>query len=1049
MSLKSGIITFLLMISTVVCESILAGTAVFTHAETNKSMGAFLCPDTVTNDSPQSITGINHSIAEGRLRILTDSLAAIIEGKKYSQGQAGLVVEIEAILSDSTISDTLLLSDAFYFTGIHYSQTNNSAKAINYFSISAKYREQLSLCDRRYSNGLSNLSASLFITGDYPKAYSEALKALEIRKKVSGPDSSVMVTNYLNLASICLELNDPDKATAFAEAGLEISRIFPDNVPAKPRADLLQVIGLSLYRRQEYNKSLVYCREALRIYETDKLNSVDSRILLYNTIAQVCRRLDQADEAEEYFRKGLAIKDGPMTRDKYLLYINYANFLAENGRIREGERVMNAGLDNVGITFGRESREYFTMLVSVAEFVNKSLGESDRSLDLYSQCFAYVRANPWDVSMTKYLTAKYVGALLDAGRYSDVLGLTGGMTMPADSESRELLPKRAGKEISVFSGGVSEDDLNMLEIRYKALNGLYDQTGNGELLGQAIETGRKIALVYDNQRLEMSEEESRTSLSSNSRDIYTGIIENYARLYETGHDRESLEGLFEFSERSKVAGFLASMRELNAARFSLPEELTGLEAGIKRQTGYYRELIANEKLRAAPDSQRLATWESATFRLLRSRDSLNRIFEEQYPSYYNLKYRNEVTPLSDVNSIVGRRANLLSYVLTGDRLYIFVVNRKRSEVIVRDIDQTFFDSLQEFRTMLSSRPVTTGSRAPFNEYMDLAFRLYSSLIEPAVPYLVGDKIVISPDNILSYIPFEALVTEEFRSPDLYYREVPFALKKFRFSYIYSATLSSESARVTRKFRNKLIAFAPSYEGMRLDDTLMAAWPGMKGELRGLPNAILEAEDAVNQCGGTAYLGGDAKESTFKNEARRYDIIHLAMHALVDDRRPAFSKMLFETGPAENDDGLLNTYEVYSLQLNAMMVVLTSCNTGAGMLVNGEGILSLARGFLYAGSRSAVMSMWEVEDSSAPDVIHSFYKNLRSGQTKSSALRTARLRFLETADQSRSHPYYWASLVIYGDDTPLWYNRVILYMALICMMLVAAALVAIVYRGPRS
>lgn len=1049
MILRSGIIILLFTLSMVVSGSRMQIRDSCTGHDFNHDGSKSGINDSIKKDAPEMASVITDSFAERKLRELTDSLAAFLEGRETTADPAALASRMDEIISDSEVRDTLLLSDAFYFTGIHNYQINEYARADRCFSTSIKYREKLSLNDLKYTRALSNLAATLLKAGDYPVAYREGIKALEVRRRVSGADSSGLASIYLNLAGICLELNDTDRATAFAEAGLEISRIFPDEVLTKARADLYQVIGLSLYRSQEYNKSLDYCREALRIYEKDLETSVDSRILLYNTIAQVYRRLDQSPEAEKHFKKGLAIKDGPGTQDKYLLYINYASFLASDNRIREGERVMNAGLDNVRSIYGRESREYFTILVSFADFVNNSLGEPGRSLELYGQCFSYVHANPWDVTMTKFLAGKYARALLDAGKYGEVLKVTEEMTSKVDSDFSGKRRKPSGIEVMKSSGGISEDDLLLLETRYTALNELTGPEGDSEFLAQAIATGRRIVSIYDNQRLEMSEDESRTSLSANSRDIYTGIIGNYARLYESRHDRESLEGLFEFSERSKVAGFLASMRELNAARFSLPDELTGLEAEIRRQTGYYRELIARENLSVAPDSQRLATWESSTFRLLRSRDSLNRIFEEQYPSYYNLKYRNEVTPLDDVARIIGRKSNLLSYVMTADKLYIFVVNSRRREVVIRDIDSTFHDSIERFRGMLSVRPVTSGSRAPFNDYMDLAHNLYRILIEPAEPYLIGDKIVISPDNILSYIPFETLVTEEFRSPDLYYRDAPFALKKYRFSYIYSVTLSSESARVTRSFRNRLLAFAPSYEGMRLDDTLMTAWPGMRGEIRDLPNAILEAEDAVNQCGGMAYLGEDARESTFKSEALHYDIIHLAMHTLVDDGRPAFSKMLFRSGDEGSDDGMLNTYEVYSLPLKAMMVVLTSCNTGTGMLINGEGILSLARGFLYAGSRSVVMSMWEVEDISSPEVIHNFYRNLRSGQTKSSALRSARLKFLITADQARSHPYYWSSLVIYGDDTPLWYNRVNLYVALLLLLLVITVLVAIVYRGPRS
>jgi len=876
------------------------------------------------------------------------------------------------------------------------------------------------------------MAVSLLKTGDYMRASVLGTKALEAKRAISGSDSSGLVTNYVNLASINLELNETDSAIERAEAGLRIAKLYPDAVPVKVIADLYHVIGLGLYRSQEYNKSLAYCGEALRMYEKDPAASVDSRILMHNTMAQVHRRMGQPREAEAQFLKGLAIRDSQNTQDKFLLYINYAGFLIRNGRAAEGEQVLKSGLDQVSNAFGPDSREYYMMLASAAELVYDDPEDRDRAIAIYDKCLEYVRQNPWDHSMGKFILARYARELSDAGRYARVIDLTDYLaadTMAADA--------------------VSEEDFFLLGLRYEALNTLAGRRNNTDLLRQAVATGRRITSLYDRQRLEMSEEDSRTSLSSSARGIYTGLIENYAALYESNGDRESLEGLFEYAERSKVAGFLASMRELNAARFSLPEELTELEAGIRSEIGLYRELMTTERLKAVPDTQRLATWESVTFRLHRSRDSLVNIFEQDYPAYYNLKFRNEVTPLRDVGKVIGQRANLLSYVLTQDRLYIFVANHRRSEVIKKDIDSSFFTLLTRFREMVSTPPDPSGSRAPFNEYMDLAYSLYRILLEPAEPFLAGDKIVISPDNLLSYLPFETLVTEEFRSPGLLYREAPFALKKYRFSYIYSVTLSSETLQRSRSLSNRLIAFAPSYEGVEIDDSLLVSWPSLRGEIHELPYAIMEAEDVVNQCGGRAFTGAEASEGAFKREVKNYKIIHLAMHTLVDDSRPAFSRMLFTPSGGDTEDGMLNTYEVYSLPIKAMMVVLSSCNTGSGMLVNGEGILSLARGFLYAGSRSAVMSMWAVDDISASEVIHSFYRNLRSGQTKSSALRNARLSYLEDALQRRSHPYYWSALVIYGDDTPLWYNRVKLYTGILFFMLVATLLFALVYKGPRS
>jgi CHAT domain-containing protein len=237
--------------------------------------------------------------------------------------------------------------------------------------------------------------------------------------------------------------------------------------------------------------------------------------------------------------------------------------------------------------------------------------------------------------------------------------------------------------------------------------------------------------------------------------------------------------------------------------------------------------------------------------------------------------------------------------------------------------------------------------------------------------------------------------------------------------------------------------------MEVNDSLFALFPDLRGEIPSLPYAVVEAEDAVKQCGGKAFIAENATEETYKSQARNYEIIHLAMHTLINDNHPAFSKMIFSAPKERGEDGMLNTYEVYNVPVNAMMVVLSSCNTGVGMLVTGEGILSLARGFLFAGSRSVVMSMWAVEDFSASAVIKSFYRNMRSGQTKSSALRNARLKFLRTADQTRSHPYYWATLVIYGDDTPLWFNRLKLYTSLLIFLIASAILIATVYRSPRS
>jgi CHAT domain-containing protein len=118
-----------------------------------------------------------------------------------------------------------------------------------------------------------------------------------------------------------------------------------------------------------------------------------------------------------------------------------------------------------------------------------------------------------------------------------------------------------------------------------------------------------------------------------------------------------------------------------------------------------------------------------------------------------------------------------------------------------------------------------------------------------------------------------------------------------------------------------------------------------------------------------------------------------------------------------------------------------------MLYSGEGILSLARGFIYSGSQSVVMSMWEIEDKSGTDVVKMFYDNLENGYSKSYSLKRARTDFLKNADQLRSHPYYWSSMVVYGNNSAIYHNKLKISIIAIIVLLILVGSV-LYYRKRR-
>jgi CHAT domain-containing protein len=164
-------------------------------------------------------------------------------------------------------------------------------------------------------------------------------------------------------------------------------------------------------------------------------------------------------------------------------------------------------------------------------------------------------------------------------------------------------------------------------------------------------------------------------------------------------------------------------------------------------------------------------------------------------------------------------------------------------------------------------------------------------------------------------------------------------------------------------------------------------------------------------------------------------------------RPDTRKLIFANPADSTEDGFLNTYEIYNVPLAANMVVVSSCNTGSGRLRSGEGVMSLARGFVNAGSRSVVMSLWEVNDEWGTEVIKSFYDNLWKGQSKSVALRKAKLRFIENgkADQFKGNPFYWATLVIYGNNEPIFWG---LFRIIVILFVAVASVTGAFLAGKR-
>jgi CHAT domain-containing protein len=200
-------------------------------------------------------------------------------------------------------------------------------------------------------------------------------------------------------------------------------------------------------------------------------------------------------------------------------------------------------------------------------------------------------------------------------------------------------------------------------------------------------------------------------------------------------------------------------------------------------------------------------------------------------------------------------------------------------------------------------------------------------------------------------------------------------------------------------------------------------PGAKDEVKGI-SGFIHAE---------TYIDRLAQESTFKEKAGEFDILHLAMHTIINDSIPMFSKLVFSK-PDQNsaNDGFLNTYEIYNMKLKARLAVLSACETGSGKLQRGEGVMSMARGFIYAGCPAIVMTLWQVEDKSGVKIMEDFYYYLSKGKRKDVALRMAKLNHLSNSDPLTAHPHFWLGYVNIGNPEPLYTSKNIYFILLLIL-----------------
>jgi len=474
---------------------------------------------------------------------------------------------------------------------------------------------------------------------------------------------------------------------------------------------------------------------------------------------------------------------------------------------------------------------------------------------------------------------------------------------------------------------------------------------------------------------------------------------------------------FQFAEKGKASVLLSAIKGGDAIKFSgIPENLQLMEKDLNDRMNGYESLVYNEKNKRTPDSSKITLWELKLFNLNQQHDSLINQFETKYESYYELKHNTEVISVNNIQSHLDENKVLIEYVLTDSLLFCFAISKEKLVFNKCKVDSAFYNDLAALR-LLHNINFSNHNFDTFKGFVLASNRLYNMLFMDLKDIIKNKNLIVVPDGKLGYLPFESLITElpDFSSID--YKNLSYLLINNPISYTYSSTLLFRE-NVKKSNGQSLLAFAPNYNNSLKNNNSNNRSFSIDNNLSPLPYAQEEVSNINSIFKGSVYRGEQADETRFKNSVSEFNIIHLAMHTVIDDKNPMQSKMIFKPNNDTIDDGYLNTYEIYELELQAQMVVLSACNTGSGKINRGEGIMSLARGFIYAGVPSIVMTLWNVDDKSGANIMTLFYENLNKGMSKDIALQQAKLTYLNNSSPLHSHPYFWAAYVDIGDTEPI-------------------------------
>ncbi|QMU30527.1 CHAT domain-containing protein [Adhaeribacter radiodurans] len=820
---------------------------------------------------------------------------------------------------------------------------------------------------------------------------------------------------YANLGMISNAMGDGPQAIAYYQKALNIYKIVlgERNVNV---AIVYNNLGNTYEDKGDYERAIAYYMNAVAIFLEQFGEFYPDLGVIYGNLGVSYYNLGYIDKAIESYRKALQIigKVASPVEGAYI-HNNLGQALAKKGQIKLALANCNKALDLYSSDSTEEDYQLgqASCYSAIAEIFmsqhayDKANFNFEKSLRIYTQISG--RKHPHVAGLLTDIGDAWLGKdELDSASFY------------YDQSIKSLVPHYT------FRSTLSEADLQKvaaknhlaraLVAKAKTFRKKYDQNKSDiNLLKSALTYYQLTTQAINMLRQSYKGEEAKLLLNSYTSNIYQQGLETATLLYELTHNSKYIDQAFIFSEKGKASVLLEVTKQIGAAyKAGIPDSIVAIEDSLRSRIAFYERKLAEVSSESSVKGTYISELQSKLAETKRYYAEFVERIEKTYPNYYSLKFSNTVARIKDVQKILVPSQSLIEFAFTDSLLYIFAISPTQYS-LVRVSNDSLIQRVQLMRAALINENKQV--------YVKEAHNIYNSLLAPLEEQLKGVKrLIIIPDMELSYVPFEILLKEKPEPSRLDYSSLNYLVKDYQMSYHYSATLLLDNHN--KKYQNapkSFLGLAPSNQNISLAKTVSNESVALRGSVDSfpdLPGSREEVEKIAKMFRGNYYLNNAANKALFKSLAPQYNIIHLATHGLIDDEHPNLSKLVFYSENKTEEDRYLYAYELYNLKLRAELVTLSACNTGVGKLQKGEGVISFARGFAYAGCPAMLVSLWPATDKPTSRIMQYFYEGLKKGLAKDDALYQAKLQYLNSADDNQSNPALWGSFVIVGNAEPL-------------------------------